>query len=299
MKKSELWKQILEEHMEDFNLDSFRHPGQLNSRLASWNPVEKSLRWYRSFLLLCAKTMSETQIEIYRNFGEVDLGSPISVGIVDKAQRPLNVNLDYLLSTIEVQFLSEYFQGNKPIKTILEIGAGFGRTCHAMLNSFNNIEKYTILDLPEMLEVSKSYLQRVLTTDKFEKVEFYSTDDEGLDFSKYDLSIQIDGLQEMDSKIIDNYYLVFFSKTRYFLSINPIGKYLPISAGLENVNEDTLQIVLNLGRSREIIDIWDLSDNEKVRLSHISNFNPGSAVIGKTHDHPFFPHYQMTMYKNR
>ena len=49
--------------------------------------------------------------------------------------------------------------------TILEIGAGYGRTAHAILNTFK-INKYFIIDLNTNLQLAKKYLNKILDKTK-------------------------------------------------------------------------------------------------------------------------------------
>ena len=50
-----------------------------------------------------------------------------------------------------------YYQDNH-FDSVLEIGAGYGRTCHGLLSNLH-INEYTIIDLENMLEHSKEYLK--------------------------------------------------------------------------------------------------------------------------------------------
>jgi putative sugar O-methyltransferase len=61
-------------------------------------------------------------------------------------------------------------------KKIVEIGAGFGRTCHVLLTMNDSIEEYIIIDLPQMIELSKIYLKKVIPNNFF-KIKFISCED--------------------------------------------------------------------------------------------------------------------------
>jgi putative sugar O-methyltransferase len=90
---------------------------------------------------------------------------------------------------------------------VIELGAGFGRTAHVLLSAFEHIERYRIVDLPETLSLSRRYLENVLSTTQFEKLQFVDAEDvvsvlPSLHEMSH-LAIQIDGLQEMKRSTID------------------------------------------------------------------------------------------------
>lgn len=62
-----------------FDLTNFRAPQNLNSRLASWEPNEKSIRWFRSFLNLAFISSEDGTKDLLLDMtGKVDLGNPIT-----------------------------------------------------------------------------------------------------------------------------------------------------------------------------------------------------------------------------
>lgn len=57
-----------------------------------------------------------------------------------------------------------FLEENMPLQElnhVLEIGAGFGRTAQALLKLCDGIESYTIIDLPEVLTLSREYFKMV------------------------------------------------------------------------------------------------------------------------------------------
>ena len=300
MTQSELWREILNQFSEGIDIATFRRPNSINSRLAAWNPKENSWRWHRSFLLLAANNLSQSQIETYSKFGNVNIGSPIDITFpISNASTPsISINIDYLLALYELDFLDEFLFLNKNPRNIFEIGAGFGRTCHAILETVAGVENYTVIDLPQMLRISKEYLSLVLDIDLFEKITFLDCTQLDFDASNFDLGIQIDALQEMEISTIDYYMSNFFSKCTYFFSSNPIGKYLPAYAGIDNVDDKLLKTVTSLGLSRQVIDIWNEFELSGIRKSHVENYSPKSSEIISTRPNPLFPHFEMTLYLN-
>jgi putative sugar O-methyltransferase len=300
LEQSDLWTSIFREYSDIFDLESFREPNSINSRLAAWNPKENSWRWHRSFLLLAANQLTKNQLEIYRNFGKVKLGRPIEVILFDRnlIEDPLFINIDYLLSLHEIIFLKSFFNKRKFPKTIYEVGAGFGRTCHAFLKWNRAITSYVIIDLPKMLDISRLYLQRVLDDSDFNKISFLDASELDFNSSDFDLGIQIDGLQEMTDTTINYYFSNYFNKSKYFFTSNPIAKYKPEHAGLENVSEEVLNMVTSLGRSREIVDIWNMKELDHVRSIHVKNYSTVDSKVVRSKPNPLFPHFEMTLYKN-
>ena len=108
-------------------------------------------------------------------------------------------------------------------KSILEIGAGSGRTSQAIL-SFNKGLKYTICDIPPALFISYQRLKSVFTNKKIGLLYFLNEDElinefnnydisfimpHQLDFLKnkeFDLTIAIDCIHEMDKYTIKKYF---------------------------------------------------------------------------------------------
>jgi len=57
-----------------------------------------------------------------------------------------------------------FLEANMPpgeVRHVLEIGAGFGRTAQTLVSLWDNLESYTIIDLPEVLTLSREYLKKI------------------------------------------------------------------------------------------------------------------------------------------
>lgn len=95
------------------NLADFRSPGNLNSRLASWEPNEKSIRWFRSFLNLSYLSSSEETKEIlFKLAGKMNLGNPIT-NVSNWGEKQIRYDLDYLIAIEEVTYLRKYLFENE------------------------------------------------------------------------------------------------------------------------------------------------------------------------------------------
>ena len=294
---SKLWGKINKEFLgaQEFDLLTFRQPGELNSRLASWDPGEKSLRWYRTFLNLAYSTSSSSVQKSFQNLAmKMDIGNPVSNEQSSPTNKNFSVNLDYLLAFEEFEYLENSIVDISSIRRIVEIGAGFGRTAHVLIEKLEELENYLIFDLPEMLEVSRNYLKSTLSHKQFEKISFTSSLD--FDTSPYfDLGIQIDGFQEMPTQTIDLIYSKILSVSNYVYLQNPIGKYLPESAGLDVKFQE---IPFNLGRSLEVFDIWNLSEVNLHYKAHLEAYRPISHELLHSMPNRLFPHYLHSIYLN-
>ncbi len=145
-------------------------------------------------------------------------GNPPSININGKliSQDVLNSLLEYLSMA--------WHHDISNISTVLEVGAGSGRTAHCFLKLMNNI-KYIIVDIPPALFLSQTYLSEVFPNrkvfkfrpfDSFEDVksEFLSSDiifmtpDQMLKLpgKSIDLFVAIDCLHEMKREEVQLYF---------------------------------------------------------------------------------------------
>jgi putative sugar O-methyltransferase len=295
MNLSALWVSIRNSKLSNsLDIENFREPGQINSRLASWEPREPSLRWYRSFLNLSLNLLSERQKTLLSNLENISLGNPVSV-VRKIGNSNQKYNLDYILSAVEMDFLEQALNDDLfAIRSVIEVGAGFGRSSHIILINMPEIECYTILDFPEMLNLSRLYLKHVLPPSLFKKISFITPEE--IDDSEFDLAIQIDGLQEMDTEVIDYYFKLVFDKSHYVFFRNPVGKYLPVHAGI--LNSENSRIPMSLGRSQKVIDIWNMSEVEGLCAQHDSSYKPKNSTLKLAKNCILFPHYRMQFFKN-
>ena len=117
-----MWELINKQYFiqDIFDIATFRSPGKLNSRLASWEPNEKSLRWYRSFLNLAFDSSTDRTKDImYKMRGKMEVGSPITNSSNYKSFRILH-NLEYLIAIEEFSYLKNYMTLGNELK-ILEV----------------------------------------------------------------------------------------------------------------------------------------------------------------------------------
>jgi putative sugar O-methyltransferase len=272
-KISELWNSLSDElfaQVDDDFVDSFRMPGGANNRLAAWDPFDATMRYYKFILFEAARHRPESFYDLYRRLGDTNVGNPVSVKV-----KNLNINLDYLFSVDEFLFLDSAMD-TRSIDNVIEIGAGFGRTCHALTRLLPRLNSYTIIDLPQLLKLSRAVLTRTVP-DQIDKISFVdATDEDAWRGMESDLIINIDSFQEIPPQTIDNYYEHIIRNARAFYVKNPIGKYAPESVGAGTPQDPArLQDVFSLGYCRDVIDIFDEDALLPARAEFVAAYAPG------------------------
>ena len=306
--KSELWKLNLDKNFSNFNLSNFREISGSNNKLGTWDPIENSSRYFKSLLYKFAEELDLYQLlsdssdikpnlvkgrglsSFLEKLNGTCLGNPVTVNYFNS-----DISIDYLLSIEEVIFLGDVLKSSR---SILEIGAGFGRLPHLILENFPTIQKYVICDIPEMLEVSHSFLNNVLSGDLFKKLVFI----ENHNFDKVgniDLSINIDSFQEIDSEIVYDYLEGISVNSKYFFTKNAICKYDPESIDIKLKNKDQLNAALKQGLCLKKIDIFNSSELEKARIDYLNTYKPNNFILIK--DQPGYGQYlfyHLALYTN-
>jgi len=293
---SKLWNSLCADlfaSIDDDFLDRFRRPGGANNRLAAWDPVDATMRYFKFMLYTAAERQPQRFFQLYRALGNVDLGQPVAVTV-----RSCQINIDYFFSVEEFIFL-ESALALESIRTIVEIGAGFGRTCHTLLAlTQGRLEEYTIVDLPQILELSRRALCK-LVPQHFHKIRFINaTADEAWQGLAADMAINIDSFQEMPPDTIDSYMKNVISNCNLLYVKNPIAKYDPKSVGLENVDGRTLQDVFSLGYCRDVIDIFNDVALGRARQAYVEAYRPQSnweVVADRSME--MFPYYHHALYR--
>lgn len=252
---SPLWDSVKNLYS-DFNIETFRKIGSINDRLGTWGAIDSSSRYYKALMyefamylddLTIKSNKAKNLISLLEKIPNQSIGLPptIKLGAVD-------VSLDYLLAVEEYLFCSDAIidWGN-----VCEIGAGFGRTCHALM-SLCEISQYSIIDLPEVLELSSTYLSKVLPKEEYSKIRFVSSVDFG-SLKEIGLVINIDSLQEMPLKVGQKYLDFVSMNARSFFSKNAIGKYSPLDINLTIKNTDEYTSAMQMGLIRDVIPLFD------------------------------------------
>lgn len=270
---SRLWEKLTREEFANVDHDflrNFRAPGSAN-KFVAWNPYEQSTRYLKFLLFAIAQKQSRQFFEAYRKISNCNLGNPLSIRYSD-----CDINADYLAAVEEWEFLNSS-TGLEGVTNAVEIGAGFGRTCHTILTLCPWIEEYTIIDLEPMLNLSQSYLKRV-APDIFNRVRFVSSnDDSSQDALVPDMVMNIDSFQEMPVAIIDGYMKRVVRKARKFYCKNPVGKYMPGTVGLPDLKSEQLLDVFSLGYCQRVIDIFNDRELQAARIAYVDAYCPPSS----------------------
>ncbi|EKD41151.1 MAG: hypothetical protein ACD_73C00822G0007 [uncultured bacterium] len=299
MKISKLWARLVKDRfakIDELFLSNFREPGKANNRLAVWDPFDGSMRYFKFLFFHHIQIKDPSFFFNYSKIGLTTLGNPITIA----APSGEAINLDHFFSIEEYTFLNANLDFGK-IGHVVEIGAGFGRTAQALIKLVGNINKYTIVDLPEVLALSSSYLEKVLSKDEFAKLDFVNAlllHAEPHDFHPVDLVINIDSFQEMPKETIGYYFEQVINYSSFFYSKNVIGKYRPESIGLYDVNEQQLLDVFSLGLSTDVIDIFSAEELVKARQKHVKQYCPTKqfTVIAQE-PLGIFPYFQNVLYQ--
>jgi len=292
-RSSQLWKSLNEDlfnYTNELDLSDFRSSEkQINARLASWAPYDATQRYYKNILFNLATSMPEKFFYYYQKLGNSNLGLPINVKVNN-----MEINLDYLFSIQEIIFLESILPFSD---RIVEIGAGFGRTVHAILNNFNSVKSYTIIDLEPMLKLSSRYLKEVLSSSDYSKIVFIKAKD-AEKVAKIDLAINIDSIAEMEPEVCLNYLNLINTHARYFYIRNPICKYTPESIGIKNIPQIRFDTVANLGLCRKVIDIFDEESLSLYRKEYEKIYLPGPLwTLFKSEVSYPWQYYQHALYK--
>ena len=291
---SPLWERYSETTVtEDLALDlaDFKS-SPVNGKLAMWDPATNGVRYVKSLIFHIGMTMSEENLSRLRRVENRQLGSPITVRV-----RGEHMCVDYLLGVYELDFLAPHvpLDGAR----VLEIGAGFGRTCHTLLSN-QDITSYHIVDLPSTLALSRAYLSAVLSPAQLAKVTFVPVAEAEILFATttFDLAINIDSLAEMTPDTVTSYLQVIDERCQWFYSANPVGKYLDPSLDGHSLGSELVSMAMRTGPLHDVIDISDLDQVAAQVPKFLDAYRPGPAwhAVADRH-HLAYTHYWQGLYR--
>lgn len=269
--QGKLWKHISQTQITKDKVQDLTHfkSSAVNFKISLWNPKINGIRYLKTLIYNVAASLTPEDWEKISKIKNRSLGDPITITYSGE-----KICLDYLQALFELEFIEEYIQVDG--LSILEIGAGYGRTCHAIMSNYK-VKTYSIVDLENCLELSHRYLRRVLDQSNFSKINFVGVKD--IDFllgdSFFDLCINIDSFAEMDPESI-KYYLRYINQNCNYLYVkNPVGKYLDKSLDDHTQGEDVVKLALNTGVLRDIIDIHNNAKVEAQVSKFIEAYQPG------------------------
>lgn len=131
---------------------------------------------------------------------EPAIGDPLPV-----RHRGRLISQDLANSALEVGSIGSALGGREP-QSILEVGAGYGRTAYALLSVYPNAT-YTIVDIEPALSISQWYLSQLFAS---ERLRFLRPDQLAPDCGEiFDLGVSISSLAEMTGEQLQHYILLF------------------------------------------------------------------------------------------
>jgi len=268
-RKSKLWEYIDRTHITEEmiqDLTDFKS-NSINHKLSIWNPHTNGVRYLKELISYICTTLSPREWDKLTRIQKRETGEPYSIRFNNET-----VCLDYLQTVFEITFIEDHFEFQK--KSLIEIGAGYGRTCHAILSNYD-IDRYTIIDLKNALEVAKRYLNIVLDKKRYKKITFVDIGhfDDTHD-RQYDLCINIDSFSEMDENTVRSYLKFINEQCAYFFVKNPVGKYMDKSLDTHAEGDEVVKMALSTGLLRDIIDIHDNREVAKQSQKFIKAYCP-------------------------
>lgn len=249
----------------------------INFKIGFWDPAVNGVRYLKALIYNLTADLSDENRERLRRIKNRATGEPITITFDGD-----EVCMDYLQSVFELDFIANNVDLDD--MRVLEIGAGYGRTCHTILSN-QQVREYHIIDLPSSLKLSEGYLRAVLDDEQFAKVRFTSIEDleERYATTEFDLSLNINSFAEMDHETVDNYLAMIDERSRYFYIRDPVGKYLDDSLDGHSEGREVVELALRTGK---LLDVLDVHDNRAVE-SHVPKFveayRPGATWTCKAH----------------
>lgn len=177
-------------------LDAWSRPGPLDEATwdgPDWTPADRRL--YVAATRLLWRYAGRHGASDVLALDEPPVGSPLPVMLDDRL-----ISQDLANTALEIAAMRR--GGARSPARIIEIGAGYGRTAHALL-SLNPDAGYTIVDIEPTISISKWYLRELFPADR---VRFVTPDQlDRLEDGGFDLALSISSLQEMTPEIVEGY----------------------------------------------------------------------------------------------
>ena len=293
--ESSLWKYINQTYVTEERvkeLADFKSSG-VNFKIALWNPGTNGVRYLKTLIFNLCASLEPEDWDRLRKINNRNVGDPITV----KYDRE-DVCLDYLQAVLELRFIQNNLEING--SRILEIGAGYGRTCHTIMSN-HQVRDYYIVELSNALELSQRYLRAVLDQETYSKLHFVHAEDLGtLAGRNYDLCINVDSLAEMDIEVV-RYYLGYIAdNSDYFYVKNPVGKYLDKSLDNHAEGAQVVRMALQAGPLTNVIDVHDNLAVETQVNGFLEAYRPagGWDCLDQSWPPPF-SYYWQAIFKKR
>ncbi|GHB33621.1 hypothetical protein GCM10010346_65980 [Streptomyces chryseus] len=141
----------------------------VNFELALWGPQVNGVRYRKAFIFEIASRLTLENRTRLRRIRHRETGAPL--GVTHDGD---SVRMEHLLAVHESEFISRHVGPGGA--RVLQVGAGYGRTCHSTL-SHHRAEERWIADPGRALSLSREHLRAVLGHPAFSRVGFVSVDD--------------------------------------------------------------------------------------------------------------------------
>ena len=268
---SALWRHHFRESVTAGALDltDFKR-SPVNFKLALWNPQTNGVRYLKALTFLALGQADSRALRVLGRTRRRDFGHPYSV-----RRGGVEACLDYAQAALETEFILSHLPAAP--RTVFEIGAGYGRTCHTLLSN-SPIERYTILDLPNCLELSRRYLHKVLPARLYARVEFVDVARlADLRGRRFDLGLNIDSFAEMTPTTVRFYLKMLDASCGACYIKNPVGKYLDPSLDNHSQGAGVVRKALRTGLLRRVIDVYDEATVHRQAPAFVRAYKPGPS----------------------
>jgi putative sugar O-methyltransferase len=242
-----------------------------NYNIALWSPEANGVRYLKTLVYDLAIGLGEADWRRLRNIRGRDVGEPLTVRVDGEP-----VCLDYLQAVQELGFIERQIGLSRA--RVLEIGAGYGRTCHAMLSN-HDVGEYWIVDLTNTLRLSRAYLREVLDDADYAKLRFVDVwdIDRVLESPRFDLCVNIHSFTEMTPETVQDYLALIDEKCAAFYVKNPVGKFLDRKLDGHFKGQAAVEEALSTGPLRKVLDIFDDKAVAAAVPEYIAAYRPGDG----------------------
>lgn len=271
---SRQWERISKEWVTaeaSFDLTDFKS-GRPNHKISLWDPGSNGVRYLKTMVHNLAATLQPADWARLHRTRNRDVGNPHAVRWEGET-----ICLDYLQATLEAAFIER--QVDLDGARVLEIGAGYGRSCHTLLSN-HDLASYCVVDLPTTMRFSQRYLREVLDDAQFAKIEFVTVDEveETLAGRGFDLALNIDSFAEMFPETARGYLRLIDRGCAAFYTKNPVGKYLDASLdGRSGDDDELLRAAMETGLLRQVLDVHDSDAVRAAAPGFVEAYRPGAG----------------------
>jgi putative sugar O-methyltransferase len=290
LQASPQWERILQNWVTEdaaADLSNFKADTR-NYSLSLWNPEANGIRYLKTLVFGLALHLGPDDWAKLRNIRNREVGNPLSVRVDGEA-----ICMDYLQAVLELGFIEPRM--DLRAARVLEIGAGYGRTCHAMLSN-HDLSEYWIVDLTNTLRISRAYLREVLNDAQYAKVRFVDLADidQVAEAAGFDLCINIHSFAEMNPQTVRDYLDLIDEKCTAFYAKNPVGKFLDKQLDGHYKGSEAVQLALQSGPLRNVLDIFDSQAVAAAAPDYIAAYLPGDSwtCAADERGHPWSYYWQ-------